>query len=91
MASQDGRHLGFRLLQPARPGVLYASGYGKKDLDQWAERVAAWATGRNPPMRKASSTIPRTKSKRATSTSTSTTTPRSAPQSTPKTVGTEHL
>jgi uncharacterized protein YecE (DUF72 family) len=28
--------------------VLYASGYGKKDLDQWAKRVAAWATGKEP-------------------------------------------
>jgi len=28
--------------------VLYASGYGKKDLDQWAEWVAAWATGKEP-------------------------------------------
>jgi uncharacterized protein YecE (DUF72 family) len=28
--------------------VLYASGYGKKDLDQWAVRVAAWATGKEP-------------------------------------------
>jgi uncharacterized protein YecE (DUF72 family) len=28
--------------------VLYASGYGEKDLDQWATRVAAWATGKEP-------------------------------------------
>ncbi|HEY2461668.1 MAG TPA: DUF72 domain-containing protein [Candidatus Acidoferrum sp.] len=27
---------------------LYASGYSGKDLDQWAARVAAWATGREP-------------------------------------------
>jgi uncharacterized protein YecE (DUF72 family) len=28
--------------------VLSASGYGKKDLDQWAKWVAAWATGKEP-------------------------------------------
>jgi len=28
--------------------VLYASGYGNKDLDEWAMRVAAWATGKEP-------------------------------------------
>jgi uncharacterized protein YecE (DUF72 family) len=28
--------------------VLYASGYGKKDLDQRAERVAAWVIGKEP-------------------------------------------
>jgi uncharacterized protein YecE (DUF72 family) len=28
--------------------VLYASGYGKKELDHWAKRVAAWATGKEP-------------------------------------------
>jgi uncharacterized protein YecE (DUF72 family) len=27
---------------------LYASGYGKKDIETWAARVAAWATGREP-------------------------------------------
>jgi uncharacterized protein YecE (DUF72 family) len=28
--------------------VLYASGYGKKAIDDWARRVAAWATGKEP-------------------------------------------
>ena len=28
--------------------ILYASGYGKKDLDVWAQRVAAWASGAEP-------------------------------------------
>jgi uncharacterized protein YecE (DUF72 family) len=28
--------------------VLYASGYGNKDLDRWAKWVAAWATGKEP-------------------------------------------
>jgi len=28
--------------------VLYASGYGDKDLDQWAKWVAAWARGKEP-------------------------------------------
>lgn len=28
--------------------VLYASGYGKKDIEAWAHRVAAWATGKEP-------------------------------------------
>jgi uncharacterized protein YecE (DUF72 family) len=28
--------------------VLYASGYGKKDIDAWAQRVAAWARGQEP-------------------------------------------
>jgi uncharacterized protein YecE (DUF72 family) len=28
--------------------VLYASGYGEEDLDQWASWVAAWATGKPP-------------------------------------------
>jgi uncharacterized protein YecE (DUF72 family) len=28
--------------------ILYASGYGKKDIDVWARRVAAWATGQEP-------------------------------------------
>jgi uncharacterized protein YecE (DUF72 family) len=28
--------------------VLYASGYGDKDLDEWAGRVAAWTTGTEP-------------------------------------------
>jgi uncharacterized protein YecE (DUF72 family) len=28
--------------------VLYASGYGKQDLDPWAKRVARWATGKEP-------------------------------------------
>ena len=28
--------------------VLYASGYGNKDLDLWAKWVAAWATGKEP-------------------------------------------
>jgi uncharacterized protein YecE (DUF72 family) len=28
--------------------VLYASGYGNKDLDVWSKRVAAWATGQEP-------------------------------------------
>jgi uncharacterized protein YecE (DUF72 family) len=27
---------------------LYASGYDDKSLDQWAARVAAWATGGEP-------------------------------------------
>src|ERR1700732_3864275 len=29
--------------------VLYASGYGDKDLDQWARCVAPWAMGKEPP------------------------------------------
>jgi uncharacterized protein YecE (DUF72 family) len=29
--------------------VLYASGYDDRSLNQWAERVAAWATGHEPP------------------------------------------
>jgi uncharacterized protein YecE (DUF72 family) len=29
--------------------VLYASGYGSQDLDDWAMRVVAWATGKEPP------------------------------------------
>src|SRR5256885_13278663 len=28
--------------------ILYASGYGRKDIDVWAHRVAAWATGSEP-------------------------------------------
>jgi uncharacterized protein YecE (DUF72 family) len=28
--------------------VLYASGYGAKDIDVWAHRVTAWATGNEP-------------------------------------------
>lgn len=28
--------------------VLYASGYGKKDIEAWARRVAAWAKGKEP-------------------------------------------
>jgi uncharacterized protein YecE (DUF72 family) len=27
---------------------LYASGYDDQSLDEWAERVTAWATGREP-------------------------------------------
>jgi uncharacterized protein YecE (DUF72 family) len=29
--------------------VLYASGYDNQSLNEWAERVAAWATGHEPP------------------------------------------
>lgn len=28
--------------------VLYASGYNKKAIDEWAHRVVAWSTGRDP-------------------------------------------
>jgi uncharacterized protein YecE (DUF72 family) len=28
--------------------VLYASGYGHKDLDMWAQRVVGWAAGSEP-------------------------------------------
>jgi uncharacterized protein YecE (DUF72 family) len=28
--------------------ILYASGYGKKDIEAWASRIAAWATGNEP-------------------------------------------
>ena len=34
--------------------VLYASGYDDRSLNEWAERVAAWADGREPPTPNAS-------------------------------------
>jgi len=59
---------------------LYASGYGDKALDLWADRIAAWATGACAPPAAPASRKPRLIP--ATSTSTSTTTPRSASPST---------
>jgi uncharacterized protein YecE (DUF72 family) len=38
----------FRLLPSHGSEVLYARGYGKSDLDDWAKRVAFWATGKEP-------------------------------------------
>jgi curved DNA-binding protein CbpA len=29
-------------------GVLYASGYDRKSIDEWAKRAVAWAAGREP-------------------------------------------
>jgi uncharacterized protein YecE (DUF72 family) len=43
---------------------LYASGYGPKALDRWAERVSAWSQGGEPDGRRASATpAPRRKSR----------------------------
>ena len=42
---------GFIYLRLHGPETLYGGQYSDKALDRWAQRIAAWADGSEPPMR----------------------------------------